>query len=89
MLVFAPLHTGVDALLRLRLGEIVALKDKEVLVVVDDHAVKIRKTAVAEGQIVNSIQQIGLAHAVASHKAVELMRENNAGLSYVFIIDYG
>lgn len=73
MLMLATLHARIDALICCVVGKIVAFNDKEVLVMIDDHTVKIGEAAMAKGHEVNGIKQVGLPHPVASDKTIQLL----------------
>ena len=88
MLMLATLHASVNALFGGVLGKIVSLDDKEVLGVIDYHAVEIGETAVAERHEVHGIEQIGLPHPIASDKTIQLFREREVGLQDILIVDY-
>ena len=46
-------------------------------------------TALAKGEIIDCIQQVGLTYTVVSDEAVQLGRECQLGLSDVFVVQYG
>jgi hypothetical protein len=45
--------------------------------------------AFAERQVINSVKQVGFAHAIVSQKAINLGRQAQIGLLNVFVIQYG
>ena len=50
--------------------------------------IDIAERRLAEREVVNSIEHIGLAHAVLSHKAVDIRRESQVGRLDVAIVEY-
>ena len=73
VLVLATLHASVNALLGIVLGKIVTLDYKEVLFVIDDHAVKISEAAMAKRHEVYGIEQVRLPHPITSDKTIQLL----------------
>ena len=71
------------------LFHILAFQHTERLVVSDDLRVDGVVGRTAEGQIVDGIQDIGLAHTVAPDETIHLGRQLQLGLANVLIVQYG
>jgi len=87
MLMLPGLHGSIDTLSITAIGDILTLDDKELLAMGDDKAVHVRETGMAEGEIIDGIKKISLAHAIASYEAVELGRQRDIGFTDILVVD--
>ena len=86
VLLCSALHTAVDVDWVGSLILIESFHDKEVLVVHNDLRVDWIEGASAERQVVDGIQEVGLALAVMPDKAVEIGRKLKRSLTYILEI---
>ena len=66
---------------------ITALQHQEFLAVADERGVEGIGGGMAEGEEVDGVEDVGLAHTVAADHAVDFRREFQRGLLDVFIVD--
>ena len=88
-LLLAALHAAIDVLL-IAIGRLVqSLHYEEVALVA--HHLRVYRVggALAERQVIDGIQQVGLAHAVLPDEAVHVGRKLEVGLLDVLIVEYG
>ena len=89
LLLLPPLHAAIDFLRRAVRRLVEALYHEEIGRVQDVLRINGIARTLAEGQVVDGIQQIGLAHAVLAEEAVQLGRERQLHLLQVLIIKDG
>ena len=89
LLLLSAFHAAVDRHRLVLIGSIRSVEHKKVGVVLYHLRVdRIERTA-AERQVVDSIEQIGLALAIAAEKTVELGRELKRSLPDILEVEYG
>ena len=87
MLLLATLQVAMD--IHLPLAPFIrALQHQELLVMRDVLAVDCVAMALAEGELVDSVQQVGLAHAIIAHEAVDLRRKRKIRFPDILVIEY-
>ena len=88
-LFLSAFHAAVDILFLPKVGLVESLHHKEVGLVAHHLRVDGVRSALAEREVVDGIEQIGLAHAVLPNKAVHIGRKLEVGLLDVLIVEYG
>ena len=75
MLSGSALHARIHRFGLAALREVVALNHKEVLVVCDDLTVDVCEARMAERQVVNGVEQVGLSLAVVADETIHVGRK--------------
>ena len=89
MLLHPALHAAVDVEILTAVAPVVAIEHKEVLVVHDYLRVDGREGAPTERQVIDSVEKVGLSHAVLPYKTVDFGRQLYRCLPYVLVVEYG
>ena len=89
VLLRAPFHSAIDRGRICRVIIVEPLQHEEVLIMADHLRVDARIGTMAERQVIDRIQQIGLAHAVVAYETIDLRRQLQRCLPDVLIVEDG
>lgn len=88
-LALPTLHGTGDVFLLVRFVAILPLKHKKLFVVANVVCIAVAGGTFTKRKIVDSIQNIGLAHAVVANETIYIGRKMQLCVGKIFVINYG
>ena len=88
LLLLAAFETAGKLIVNTAVTRIIALNHKEGLSVRNIGTVDRTYCALAEREVIDGIEQIGLSHSVATYKAVYLARKSKRNIGQIPIVEY-